>query len=118
MNDRHKARRKEYPAQFYKKNHAAFWIALLSAALNLWIAWVMQQMIDSVSGVPGSLQLSVLAWCVGGVVLAIIALKGISYCSKPRFMEMAMKQYKDFAFRRLTQKSISSFGVENTANYI
>ena len=51
-------------------------------------------------------------------MIAIIVLKGISYYSKPRFMEMAMKQYKDFAFRKLTKKSISSFSVENTANYI
>ena len=113
---------KKYTAQFYKKNHTTFLIALLStlltAALNLWIAWVMQQMIDTVSGVPGSLKLSVLAWCVASVVIAIIVLKGISYYSKPRFMEMAMKQYKDFAFRKLTKKSISTFSVENTANYI
>ena len=122
MKDKHNAERKKYTAQFYKKNHAAFIIALLStvltAAVNLWIAWVMQQMIDSVSGVPGSLKLSVLAWCVAGVVVAIIVLKGISYYSKPRFMEMAMKQYKDFAFRKLTKKSISTFSIENTANYI
>ena len=122
MNNKYKAERKKYTAQFYKKNHTTFLIALfstlLTAALNLWIAWVMQQMIDSVSGVPGSLRLSVLAWCVAGVVVAIIVLKGISYYSKPRFMEIAMRQYKDFAFCKLTKKSISTFSVENTANYI
>ena len=74
-------------------------------------------MIDTVSGVPGSLRLSVLAWCVASVVIAIIVLKGISYYFKPRFMEIAMRQYKDFAFRKLTKKSISTFNVENTANY-
>ncbi len=83
MKNNHKAERKKYTAQFYKKNHATFAIALLStlltAALNLWIAWVMQQMIDSVSGVEGSLKLSVLAWCVISVVVAIIVLKLISY---------------------------------------
>lgn len=122
MNNKNKAERKKYTAQFYKRNHATFFIALLStlltAALNLWIAWVMQQMIDSVSGVDGSLKLSVLAWCVVSVVIAIIALKLISYYSKPCFMETAMKQYKNFTFRKLTKKSISTFNVENTANYI
>ena len=122
MKNKRKAERKKYTAQFYQKNHTTFIIALLStlltAALNLWIAWVLQQMIDAVSGVPGSLKLSVLAWCVASVVIAIIVLKGISYYSKPRFMEMAMKQYKDFAFHKLTKKSISTFSVENTANYI
>lgn len=65
MNKMYKAERKKYTAQFYKKNHTTFLITLLStlliAALNLWISWVMQQMIDTVSGVPGSLRLSVLA---------------------------------------------------------
>lgn len=120
-NERRTVRRK-YMAQFYKKNHAAFFIALfsalLTAALNLWIAWVLQQMIDFVSGVSGSLNLSALVGCVASVIAAIITLKAVSYCSKPRFMETAMKQYKDFAFRKLTKKSISTFSVENTANYI
>lgn len=117
-----KHKRKEYTVQFYKRNHVAFLIALTSAllisALNLWIAWIMQQMIDFVSGVPDSLGLGVLAWCVVGVVMAIIVLKAASYFSKPRFMERAMKQYKDYAFRKLTQKSISAFHAENTATYI
>ena len=122
MNNRQKARRRKYTAQFYRKNYLSFLTALIStlmtAALNLWIAWVMQQMIDAVSGVPGSLELPVLAWYVVGVVVSIIVLKAVSYFSKPRFMEKAMKQYKDYAFHNLTKKSISTFGVENTANYI
>ena len=122
MKNKLKAERKKYTVQFYIKNHTTFFIALfsalLTAALNLWSAWVMQQMIDSVSGVPGSLKLSVLAWCVASVIFAIIVLKGISYYSKPRFMKIAMRQYKDFAFQKLTKKSISTFNVENTANYI
>lgn len=122
MKNKHNVGRKKYTAQFYKKNHITFFIALLTtiltATLNLWIAWLMQQMIDSVSCVSGSLKLSVLAWYVVCLVLAIIVLKTITYYSKPRFMEIAMRQYKDFAFRKLTQKSISAFHTENTANYI
>lgn len=122
MKNRRKVARMKYTAQFYKKNRMPFLFAMLSAllvaAINLWIAWVMQQMIDSVSGIPGSLERSVLACCVVGIVGAIIVLKGISYYSKPRFMEKAMKQYKDFSFSRLTKKSISTFNIENTANYI
>ncbi|MBR5577757.1 MAG: ABC transporter ATP-binding protein [Lachnospiraceae bacterium] len=122
MKNKLKAERKKYTTQFYQKNYITFLIALfatlLTAALNLWIAWVMQQMIDSISGVPGSLNLSVLSWCVAEVIVAIIMLKGISYYSKPRFMKIAMTQYKDFAFHKLTKKSISTFNVENTANYI
>ena len=109
-----KNKRREYTAQFYKKNHIAFAAALLSSlltsALNLYIAWVLQQMIDAVSGVPGSFALSALLWFVLSVIAAIILLKTASYFSKPCFMEKAMKQYKNYAFCKLTRKSISAFG--------
>ena len=90
-----KNKRREYTAQFYKKNHIAFAAALLSSlltsALNLYIAWVLQQMIDAVSGVPVSFALSALLWFVLSVIAAIILLKTASYFSKPCFMEKAMK---------------------------
>lgn len=117
-----KHKRKEYIAQFYKRNHAAFLLALIStlfsSALNLWVAWILQQMIDSVSGVFGAPELGVLAWHVNGVVMAIIVLKAVKYFSKPHFIACAMKQYKDYAFCKLTQKSIAAFQTENTATYI
>ena len=122
MNNKRKTECKKYIAQFYKKNRIAFLIALittlLTAAINLWISWVLQQMIDTVSGVPGSYELPVLAWLLVSVVASIVVLKIVSYFSKPRFMEKAMKQYKDYAFHKLTKKSISAFSVENTSNYI
>ena len=49
------------------------------SALNLYIAWVLQQMIDAVSGVPGSFALSALLWFVLSVIAAIILLKTASY---------------------------------------
>ncbi len=122
MNNKQKTERKKYIAQFYKKNYTAFLISLittlLTAAINLWISWVLQQMIDTVSGVPGSRELPVLTWLLVSVVASIVVLKIVSYFSKPRFMEKAMKKYKDYAFHKLTKKSISTFSVENTSNYI
>lgn len=117
-----KHKRRAYIARFYERNRTAFIIAILStiltAAVNLWMAWILQQMIDTVSGVPGALKLSVLACHIAAVTAAIVVLKAISYYSKPRFMETAMRQYKDFAFSELTKKSFSAFSVEDTANYI
>lgn len=122
MKNESKKLRREYTAQFYRNNRAAFLTAVLStlliAALNLWIAWVMQQMIDAVSGVPGALSLPVLALHLFGIVVMIVVFKTMNYLSKPKFMEKAMQQYKDYAFRKLTQKSISAFSAENTSNYI
>ena len=115
-----KSARQEYAAQFYRKNRLSFAIALISsvmiAALNLWVAWVVQQMIDCVSNAPGALTLHALTWQVAAVVASILALKAVSYASKPRFMEKAMRQYRNYAFQKLTKKSISAFCTENTAN--
>ena len=109
MKNERKKLRSQYTAQFYRNNRAAFLTAVLStlliAALNLWISWVMQQMIDTVSGVPGALPLSALALHLFGIIVMIVVFKALSYLSKPRFMEKAMRQYKDYAFRKLTQKA-------------
>lgn len=115
-------KRKEYISRFYANNKASFAIAvittLLTAAVNLWIAWIMQQIIDSVSGAENSLDLGTLAWHIAAVIAMILLLNAVRYFSKPHFMEKAMRQYKNHAFNRLTQKSISAFNSENTANYI
>lgn len=122
MNRKKHAVRREYTAQFYKNNLGALVFSLLStlliSTLNLWIAWIMQQMIDTVSGVSGSRSLGTLAWCVAGVVIAIPALDAVRYFSKPRFLEKAMTQYKNYAFHKLTRKSIAAFQSENTAAYL
>ena len=112
----------EYRKQFYHKNHILFFVALIAtvliAALNLWITWVLQQMIDTVSGASGSYGIPALALLVLSVIAAIVVFKAMHYFTKPRFMEKAMMQYKDYAFHKLTKKSISTFRIENTANYI
>lgn len=48
----------------------------------------------------------------------MLVLKTVVYFSKPRFMERAVRQYKDYAFNKLTQKSISAFNAESAASYI
>lgn len=54
----------------------------------------------------------------GAFVLLCVTLFLHKYFSEPRFIERAMRQYKDFAFQKLTQKSISSFRDEGTATYL
>ena len=113
---------KIFKEQFYHRNKFCFLIAVLSclliASLNLAIAWVLQQIIDAVSGVSGALSLSTLALSIAGIILLIIVFKGFQYISKPKFMQKAMQQYKDYAFQKLTQKSIAAFSTENTADYL
>lgn len=117
----HKLRR-EYTSQFYKRNRIAFSVAFLmtlcTIALNFGITWIMQQMLDAVSGEPGALALPVLGFLSAGIVLLIILFKLITYWSKPRFMQRALLQYKNYAFEKLTKKSISAFRQENISGYL
>lgn len=119
---KHKTLKKQLISQFYQKNKFAFSIAifgtLVSASLNLILSWIMQQLIDTASCVPNALSLRRLTIISGSFILLCIAAFLISFLSKPRFIERAMRQYKDFAFQKLTEKSISSFHEEDTAGYL
>ena len=119
---KHKPLKKELTAQFYRKNRLNFGIALLGAllsgSLNLIVSWIMQQLIDVASGTEGTLGFEKLAWISGGFLVFCAAVMLLTYLSEPRFLTRAMRQYRDFAFRRLTEKSISSFRDESTATYL
>ena len=116
---KHKSLARQLTAQFYRGNVPMFALAVFAAlaggSLNLLVTWLMQQLIDTASGVPGALPLGQLAWITGGFILLCAALMLLKYASEPCFIEKAMRQYKDFAFQKLTEKSISSFRVESTA---
>ena len=119
---RNKPLKKQLTAQFYRRNIPLLCIAvfgaLVSGSLNLILSWIMQQLIDAASGVPGALPIGTLAKISGAFVLLCVAAFLLDYVSQPRFIERAMRQYKDFAFQKLTEKSISSFRVESTATYL
>lgn len=119
---KHKPLKKQLTAQFYQKNRLNFGIALfgalLSGSLNLIVSWIMQQLIDVASGAEGTFGFETLAWISGGFLVFCAAVMLLTYFSEPRFLARAMRQYRDFAFRRLTEKSISSFRDESTATYL
>ena len=119
---RNKPLKKQLTAQFYRRNIPLLCIAvfgaLVSGSLNLILSWIMQQLIDAASGVPGALPIGTLAKISGAFVLLCVAAFLLDYVSQPRFIERAMRQYKDFAFQKLTEKSISSFRYESTATYL
>lgn len=114
--------KKQLAAQFYRGNLPAFSLAVIAAlaggSLNLILSWILQQLTDALSGAPEALPLPVLVRICGAFVLLCVALFLLKYFSEPRFIERAMRQYKDFAFQKLTQKSISSFRDESTATYL
>ena len=114
--------RSSYTTWFYRGNQWAYCVMLLSSAmisvLNLTAAWLTQQIIDAVSGTPGSLKISILATLTAGLILLIIPIKALDYISSPRFIEKAMSQFKRFTFQKLSQKNIASFHEETTSAYL
>ena len=123
MNSRpEKDLRRQYISQFYRGNRLVYFVMLFTAVmfsfLNLFVSWLIQQMIDTVSGVPGSLGIKALAVLVIGTILMIIPLDALNYLSKPRFMRKAMTQFKSLAFHKLTKKDIASFRNETTSAYL
>ena len=92
--------------------------ALAAGSLNLILSWIIQQLMDTAAGASGALSFRTLLLISAGFVLLCAGLSLLNYASQPRFLERAMRQYKDFAFKKLIEKSISSFRDESAAGYL
>lgn len=113
---------KQLRAQFFYKNIPIFCIAVFAAlaagSLNLILSWIIQQLMDTAAGKSGALSFRTLLLISAGFVLLCAGLSLLNYASQPRFLERSMRQYKDFAFKKLTEKNISSFRDESAAGYL
>lgn len=113
---------KHLRGQFFYKNIPIFCLAVFAAlaagSLNLILSWIIQQLMDTAAGESGALSFRTLLLISVGFVLLCAGLSLLNYASQPRFLERAMRQYKDFAFKKLIGKSISSFRDESAAGYL
>lgn len=113
---------KQLRGQFFYKNIPNFCLAVFAAlaagSLNLILSWIIQQLMDTAAGASGALSFRTLLLISAGFVLLCAGLSLLDYASQPRFLERAMRQYKDFAFKKLIGKSISSFRDESAAGYL
>lgn len=113
---------KQLRGQFFYKNIPNFCLAVFAAlaagSLNLILSWIIQQLMDTAAGKSGALSFRTLLLISAGFVLLCAGLSLLNYASQPRFLERAMRQYKDFAFKKLIGKSISSFRDESAAGYL
>lgn len=113
---------KQLRGQFFYKNIPIFCLAVFAAlaagSLNLILSWIIQQLMDTAAGRSGALSFRTLLLISAGFVLLCAGLSLLNYASQPRFLERAMRQYKDFAFKKLMGKSISSFRDESAAGYL
>ncbi len=117
-----KSRVKPYTKQFYKDNGWNFAFAIVNVVLitasNLLISWLLQQILDLISGEGAVLTLSQLAITSLFAVSFIVISSVCTYFSKPKFVQKAMAQYKNYAFEQLSKKGISAFSGENTSFYL
>lgn len=111
----------ELVAQFHRKNHCAFFLALMVSVLTgttgLIVSWIIKELIDLISG-QSSFTLQQLLLISLGSLLFVSVLAFINYHSEPRFVRRAMRQYKDRAFSLLSSKNISTFRNESTSDYL
>ena len=113
---------KNLKSRFFKNNKLNFilciLISLLTAGLNIAIAWLIQQLIDIISGSNTLFSMQGIAITTAGL-LTVFVLTLVAKCHIfPLFMRKAMKQYKDYAFGEITKKDISSFKNENSSLYL
>ncbi len=110
-----------YIRAMYRKNRLMFLLAmgasLMATPLILAVSWLLGEVLDIIAaGDMGRL-----VWCVGfGLILALVNFSAdtVYAWTMSRFVHRAMAQYKDLAFTRLAEKSISAFAQENTSRYL
>lgn len=116
-----KALRRPFVRELFRKNKLCFAMtlvaALLGAAANLVISWLIKEVSDLISGASpygfgllllvalGAFGLLILAWLLDRAFLS-------------EFRARAMRQYRAYVFDRLMEKGIQAFSGENTSLYI
>lgn len=116
-----KKKSREFTHQLYYKNRINFIVTIIltiaMSSINLMISWLIQQIMDSMAN--QNMQSVVrCAWIAASVVIAYTVANAVYRAVYPRFLQRAMQQYRDYAFSRLTQKSLRSFSKEGTALYV
>lgn len=116
-----KKKSREFRRRLFYKNKICFIasviMTIVMSFLNLMISWLIQQIMDSMAN--QNMQSAVrCAWIAASVVIAYTVANAVYRAVYPRFLQRAMQQYRDYAFSRLTQKSLRSFSKEGTALYV
>lgn len=116
-----KKKSREFRRRLFYKNKMCFIasviMTIVMSFLNLMISWLIQQIMDSMAN--QNMQSVVrCAWIAASVVIAYTVANAVHRAVYPRFLQRAMQQYRDYAFSRLTQKSLRSFSKEGTALYV
>ena len=116
-----KALRRPFVRELFRKNKFNLAMTVLAAFLNavtmLIISWSLKQVSDLISGEAAYSIRTLLA--VDGAAFAMLLLGWVlDHTFLAEFRAKAMRQYRAYAFERLTEKGIQAFSGENTSLYI
>ncbi len=111
-----------YTKQFYKGNIVYFIFALCETLLGaigaLLVSWLIQQLVDLISGYETGFDLPQLTIITLVLIGELAAANMISYHFKPKFVIRGISRYKEYVFGELTKKNISAFSGESSSTYI
>ena len=115
-----KKKNREFIHQLYYKNRINFIVTIIltiaMSSLNLMISWLIQQIMDCTAN--QDMQALVRSAWIVIIVVVIYTIANVMYRAVYPRLQRAMQQYRDYAFSRLTQKSLRSFSKEGTALYV
>lgn len=111
-----------YTRQFYKGSGVIlvflFFHIILDTLLNLTVSWLLQQFTDLIGGNEAALEFGTLIIITLLTLLPFALSFAISYCLKPKFVARGISAYKEFVFKKITEKKISAMSNEGVAGYI
>ena len=112
---------REYTRTFYQHNRINFLLALVLIILGtggmLFFSWILGEVTNIMAAGDLDRLWNTLGISAAALIL-ILAVDLLMYYFKSRFIHRALRQYKDLAFSRLSEKSISAFSRENTSRYL
>lgn len=108
--------------EFYRSNKVPFIIALItytaSAAIMLGVAWILQIVLDFISGIDTGFEFWHLLVITLGLIIVTLVGYFFTYHSEPAFLSKALFQYRQRIFEDLMKKRISAFTGEKSSMYI
>jgi ABC-type multidrug transport system fused ATPase/permease subunit len=108
--------------QFYKNNKLPFAVAIIaytgSAVIMLGVSWLLQVVLDFISGIDTGFEFWHLLVITLGLIVVTLVGYFFTYHSEPRFLCKALFQYRQHIFEDLMKKKISAFIGERSSLYI
>ena len=110
-----------YIRAFYERNRLRFLgtaaLYILEIPSMLVVSWVLGEVMDAIAALDTG-RLVRLLWAAAGIAVFLGVAEALYYRALSGWLGRALRQYKSYAFRRLSEKGITAFTRENTGRYL